>query len=190
MTYKNVAFIGPLQGGKTTMAKFLAERYAYRRVSFADALREEVAAACAKEPGEDQIFLREMVTIGRKDFWRPILQWWGTELRRERFSYDYWIDRMAEKLDLHPDQRFVIDDCRFPNEYDMLLDRGFVIVRVLPNAGPTVALAKAESHVSESFWRDMNADIDLPWMDRPEERQLLLVEKLELPNGVRTVSAA
>lgn len=49
---------------------------------------------------------------------RQILQWWGTEYRRNQ-DKNYWTSRMAARIGVHRgngEQRFVITDCRFPNE--------------------------------------------------------------------------
>lgn len=50
---------------------------------------------------------------------RQILQWWGTEYRRAQ-DPDYWVkatrQRLVHYINEQREQRFVITDCRFPNE--------------------------------------------------------------------------
>ncbi len=50
---------------------------------------------------------------------RQILQWWGTEYRRAQ-DPDYWVkatrQRLAHYINEQREQRFVVTDCRFPNE--------------------------------------------------------------------------
>ncbi len=54
---------------------------------------------------------------------RQIMQWWGTEYRREQ-RVDYWTHRLADHIrQLHKldgRDRFVIPDCRFENEATMV----------------------------------------------------------------------
>lgn len=54
---------------------------------------------------------------------RQILQWWGTEYRRKQ-SQNYWVGqtsaRIAYMMRERLATRFVITDCRFPNEVDMV----------------------------------------------------------------------
>ena len=62
--------------------------------------------------------------------YRLMLQWWGTEYRREG-DVNYWVQRWVEKVGGRKG-RFVIDDVRFENEVDMV--KGYfdgVIVRIV-----------------------------------------------------------
>lgn len=56
----------------------------------------------------------------------PLLQWWGTEYRRGRFSETYWIDQFASQVyKLRAGgYRVVTDDCRFDNEIDFVNQLG------------------------------------------------------------------
>ncbi len=47
---------------------------------------------------------------------REIMQFWGTEYRREVFRDDYWRAQVAKYVKAHPDKNFVITDVRFPDE--------------------------------------------------------------------------
>lgn len=53
---------------------------------------------------------------------RQILQWWGTEYRRAE-DPAYWVNTMAQRIRVRAEggiSRFVVTDCRFPNELAML----------------------------------------------------------------------
>ncbi len=57
---------------------------------------------------------------------RQILQWWGTEYRRAQ-EPRYWTRRLLERVVYHQrdgELRFVVTDCRFPNEVDTVLAMG------------------------------------------------------------------
>lgn len=54
---------------------------------------------------------------------RQILQWWGTEYRRKQ-SEAYWVSQTSKRIAYAMKQqfstKFVITDCRFQNEIDMV----------------------------------------------------------------------
>lgn len=115
--------------GKTTVADMLAKKLGGKRVSFADALREEVTeyfdlgTLVGTREGKEVT-----VTMGLREMTvREVLQWWGN-LRRET-DYNYWVD-VIDKL--HRDmiyrctrektleQIWIVDDVRFTNEAELI----------------------------------------------------------------------
>lgn len=54
---------------------------------------------------------------------RRILQWWGTEYRRQ-MAVGYWVTQVSRRIHFLTSerlaQRFVITDCRFANEVEMV----------------------------------------------------------------------
>ena len=100
------------------------------RVAFGDPLKREVAAAT----GMPLAFIE-----ANKSEFRTVLQWWGTEFRRQFFQPDYWIKQMAEEVRVM--QRVIdvlfITDVRFPNEADWVRSMGGVMVRVDRRTGET-----------------------------------------------------
>jgi len=115
-----IALCGGKKNGKDTAATLilalLAEKHIQaKRFAFADSLKLEVAQAFNVSVNEID---------NNKDFWRPILQVWGTEFRRKYQSNDnYWVEKMIQKLYMFFDDSrkvAVITDCRFPNEVEAL----------------------------------------------------------------------
>lgn len=54
---------------------------------------------------------------------RQIMQWWGTEYRRAQ-NPQYWTDQLLKRVQCYRkyrEQRFVITDCRFGNEVDVVV---------------------------------------------------------------------
>jgi len=83
----------------------------------------------------------------------PLLQWWGTEYRREHFGKDYWVQKLHDRLpsvfDVDGDERrIVIADTRYPNEGDAIreLDDGYVF-RLLGEARENTG--RSPDHPSE-----------------------------------------
>ena len=96
----------------------------FRRVSFADQLRYEI---------EDTLGFENRVLWDKpySDTIRRLLQWWGTELRRDK-DENYWVRKAAHVAKLVEKQGNtpVFTDVRFPNEARMIEDYGGFIVRV------------------------------------------------------------
>lgn len=78
---------------------------------------------------------------------RQLMQWWGTEYRR-RQSPRHWLTVMHDKLTFHRrngERRFVITDCRFDNEVDLVRALGGEIWQV---TRPGYDGSKEGQHVS------------------------------------------
>ncbi len=63
---------------------------------------------------------------------RKALQLVGTELGRQLIGYEnIWVDifkrEVSSCLNYTPDQKIVVDDCRFPNEAQALNELGFTV---------------------------------------------------------------
>jgi hypothetical protein len=58
-----------------------------------------------------------------------LLQWWGTEYRRNNFGENYWVDKMFASIPANLDIALV-SDVRFPNEGDGVKQRGGYCVNV------------------------------------------------------------
>ena len=110
----NVAFIGKAGAGKTTGADFLAAEFGYMRASFAKPLKDVAAQIWGESARTD----------------RAKLQGLGVAVRD--IDPDAWCTLLVRQIRQAPPQlRWVVDDCRFPNEYQALGELGFVFIRVI-----------------------------------------------------------
>ena len=197
-----VALLGAPGSGKSTIAEALGGV----KLSFAEELRKEVAAVLAPiffaldNPnysnfvtrvdqggigGLDhyaRLLLQDMKDVEVKDGFRPLLQQWGTDFRRTQ-DPDYWVNKV-ERLITHlgaadRSTDFVIDDCRFPNERDMLADNGFAFV--LLESGPaTRPLTGGQmGHSSERYWPLFPVDLVLDYQPGPQLQANRIREALE-----------
>ena len=125
---KLIAICGFIGSGKGTVADILDEEYAYTKVSFADTLKDSVAAVFGwprhmlEGDTDESRAWREQV-----DTWwsarlnmpqltpRWVLQQWGTEVCRMSFHDDIWAASVENRIRNNP-FNLVIPDCRFPNE--------------------------------------------------------------------------
>lgn len=135
-----IGMTGLIGSGKGTVAKYLVSNHGFREDSFASTLKD----ICATLFNWDREMLEGATPEARKsrevpdEWWskqlgipsftpRLALQLVGTETLRENFNPDIWLlstlSRYAEGENL------IISDVRFPNEIQMVKDRG-IIVRV------------------------------------------------------------
>jgi hypothetical protein len=170
-----IGLTGHKGAGKDTVAGILKRLYGYERKAWADALKREVYNAFGRYilvgewegmPGDDPQYdtpLQEYATFGRwlafidahkhdapdtEYGWiRPLLQFWGTEYRRNLCGDDYW----TRQLQLAPG--VVVSDCRFPNEVQAIHKAGGKVWRV-ERRGYT-----GDDHASERFIDSLPADL-------------------------------
>lgn len=110
-----IMLTGKLKSGKTTLAEELTHLLDIPRDSFARPLKAGLKAMGVIVDGPD------------KD--RHALQYFGADYFRKK-DPDWWVKPMATNhLDMH-NTGLVIDDCRFPNEYQWGKDNGFLMVRL------------------------------------------------------------
>ena len=126
---KLIGITGYKQSGKDTLAREIMYRMAPRfsvRHSFADALKREVADALGISVDEIE---------RNKALFRPILQWWGTDWRRNMFGANYWINKWEERLlklqELHRPAVIIATDVRFENEAEAIRKHDGIIIRVV-----------------------------------------------------------
>jgi hypothetical protein len=126
MSITIIGISGKKKSGKNTLAKQIAQLSSgkVRELSFAKALKEEVAAACRVTLP----YIEE-----NKDCFRLILQGWGTDYKRKLFGDDYWTVKMSSQIESAINDNVsvvVITDVRFKNEYKYLNQLGAVLIRI------------------------------------------------------------
>lgn len=157
----DLAFVGLARSGKDTAAGILGERYGYRRLAFADPLREmaeRLNPIVTLRYGRLYRYREALAESGydnaKKVYGevRRVLQVLGTEAVREVLGDSVWVDHLLARADAHRETSpapLVVTDARYANEVDALRSRGFLVVRITrPGAGAGVA------HVSEALATD------------------------------------
>lgn len=121
-----IGITGKKKSGKDTLFSMFAGVSAdFNRFAFGDDLKAEVAYAC----GVTVKFIND-----NKDVFRPVLQWWGTDFRRNCCGKDYWVAKMRDQLSfpsINASRIPVITDVRFINEAAFVKSMGGVMVRVV-----------------------------------------------------------
>ena len=168
--YPDIALIGPPGSGKSEVSR----RWG-KRLGFSHALKEECARALFAASGitdPDHLAVEAFIqaqeeTDKLKELYRPLWQWWGTEYRRAN-DKNYWVRQVERQIDeekardwdLLTKQPLAVDDCRFPNEYDLLKSRGFKFVRLHGGEHERNFVP----HQSEHHWRDFPVDVSIQYM--------------------------
>jgi len=106
----NIGICGKAGTGKTAVADHLVNKYGYKRYSIADEVK--------------RIAVRLFV-MKEKD--RKLLQDIGFKMREIRPSV--WIDFLINQI--RGKDKIVVDDIRYPNEYEALKKEGFKIIKVV-----------------------------------------------------------
>jgi cytidylate kinase len=133
-----IGLSGYAQTGKDTVAQHLVEKYGYTRIAFADPIREALYALdplISDYPALPGVSLSWIVD---KAGWesvkqespmvRKMLQRMGTEVGRELFGQNFWVDQAMKKAS--QSELVVIADVRFPNEYDAIINAGGQVWRI------------------------------------------------------------
>lgn len=156
----NIAFVGKAGAGKTTASDLLTE-LGYHKASFAAALKDVAAMMWGDDARTD----------------RSKLQPLGTEVAR-LIDPDVWVNLLLKRIRPYsaphgsfnpaPAQPvYVVDDCRFENEWFALKAERFVMVRLLAEVPSRTDRLKANgkwqgeeqlSHVSETAIDHLEAD--------------------------------
>lgn len=176
----NIGFMGYARSGKDTAGRHLVQAHGYRRVSFADPVRESLLALDpivrttwerydrADRDGiqVNRYRLSDVVQLlgweRAKDEIpevRALLQRHGTDAMRGVMGDDVWVNLAARKVveARRAGKNVVVTDCRFPNEVKMLREWGFRLVWVdRPGVEPV------NGHASEVGVYPHDADVVLP----------------------------
>jgi len=168
--------MGAARSGKTTVADYLQERHGFKRVSFADALKEMIIRALTKAPpppvdayvvevpgrtgadlmagipkaGSDQLegMWRDRIYVHRTPFTRWVMQFIGTEIFRDQVDEGYWVKEWLKVYYQTPGD-IVVPDVRFPNEADCIRRLGGEIWKTV-RLDPGKAIEHGAGHRSET----------------------------------------
>jgi hypothetical protein len=174
--WERIAFYGPMCSGKSWCANYLVNNQGFRKVAFADKLKEiayQLYGVAGKD-GESRTVLQDLGQHLRKideDVW---IKYALSEIQR--------IERWGEKMrEFENPISIVLDDLRYINEAQALKDNGFKLVLVLVE--PEVreerirtlypdTPAQALLHDSEQEWLSIAPDAIVESTDYGVTKQL------------------
>jgi len=151
MTNSRVMIIGKMTSGKTTLATHLVENFGFKKLALADKLKEIVNAFDQPNMTTQKIiqtFVSRYIHLTDAEYQNLVyaidntrripdekpkprrrLQYLGTEGGRKTVRNTIWIDILTAQL--KPYGRYVIDDVRFPNEFQAFYNIGFTPVKLV-----------------------------------------------------------
>ncbi len=143
-----IGICGLIGSGKGTVADILVEEHGFKKLSFADSLKDGVAAMfdwprhlLEGDTEESREWREQSDTFwteetGKEISPRLVLQLVGTECMRNGFYDGVWVSLAKKKLVRFPSQNWVLPDTRFPNEINMIHSVGGHIWRVRRGQDP------------------------------------------------------
>lgn len=179
---KIIAILGHIGSGKDTAAKFFIETQQYKKISFADSLKDTLSSIFLW----DRHMLEGTTAESRNwrnktdEYWssvlgfnvtpRAMMQHVGTDLFRNHFSPNIWSHSLTLKV-TRSENNIVVADVRFVEEYNVLKDLGAVFIKVIkdkPNWEDTAMLALAGDHSAISYLNENNIhESEWRWLGLP-----------------------
>lgn len=136
-----IGFTGAKGSGKDTAASFLIEERGYARLGFADALKNAVAALFDLTVEQVDLLKNDLCWVELRHplsseaitfSWRKFLQRFGTEMGRNVFGQDFWVELWEDAAhDLkRAHEGIVTPDVRFINEADTIRAWGGFVIEI------------------------------------------------------------
>lgn len=113
MGLPNIGIVGKMGAGKTTVAKYLEDKYGYQRTSLAEPMRQIVKEFFGVEDKSDPRYRRLMQKLGT--------DWFRSE------DKNVWIRHLLKRC---VGSGWVVDDVRFLNEAKVLQGEGWVLLYI------------------------------------------------------------
>lgn len=164
-----IGLSGYARSGKDAAANILVDEFGFKRVAFADKLREVVyqlnPIVAFKFDGP--VYVQQVIDTYGWDKYkaseygpevRRLLQRMGTEAGRLTMWDSIWIDTALKPYE-NSDEKIVVTDCRFPNEAEAISQRGGSLWRInRAGVGPAVS-PDGSIHPSETSLDKYNFDV-------------------------------
>lgn len=165
-----IGLSGYARSGKDTVSDYLVANYGFTKVSFAAPMREALYALnpivgkYQKLGGSTTIDLQTVINeyggweAYKETQWgdeiRRLMQRFGTEVGREQFGQNFWVDQAIKAAAQH--EKVVLSDVRFPNEVEAIRNSDGVVWRVHRDG-----VGAANRHASETALDDAQFDLHL-----------------------------
>lgn len=178
-----IALSGWIGSGKNTVADYMG---GYKQLSFAGPLKEAVYKLNPIVTHIDGKYTLPIATAVDNIGWekvkteyietRQYLQRMGTEVGRNMFGQEFWVDQALKRIDC---PCVVFTDTRFPNEANAIRESysGLVIRVTRPEVG------KISDHISETALDDYEFDEEIINDGTPAQLQLAVTNLLRRYNA-------
>lgn len=158
-----IGLSGYARTGKDTVANYLVETYGFTKVSFAQPMRDALYALNPIVSEHEGVRLQSAIDKHGWDNYketefgdeiRQLMQRFGTEVGREQFGQNFWVDQAMKLVAQH--DKAVLSDVRFPNEQEAIRNAGGLVWRVHREG-----VQAANGHASETALDNVHPDLNL-----------------------------
>lgn len=133
-----IAFSGLKGSGKDTAADYLVSKYKYKKETFAEPLKQALKHLFNLTDHNLYIDKETKLNEWYGTSTRQLMQFVGTELLRMQMSKlipeleeNIFVKNLENKIDSHT--KIVISDLRMKNEYDMIKNKGGIVINIFRN---------------------------------------------------------
>ncbi|ARF09646.1 deoxynucleoside monophosphate kinase [Indivirus ILV1] len=159
-----IGVLGHKFSGKDTTANYLIKKYNFKRIAFADPLKE--ACRILFNFDDDQLYGDKKEIIDQR--WgimpRTAFQYLGTDIFRNKINEiipniesSFWVKLCMDNYEKNKklDYNVVISDVRFQNEINAIREKNGIIIKIIrPN------LQVNDNHASENI-SELNGDYEI-----------------------------
>ncbi len=174
---KVIGIAGRKYNGKDTIGDYLVKNYGYKKIAFADPIKE----ICKEMFGFNNEQLYGSLKETNDEFWnispRKLMQFIGTELFRNHtdeimpdVGSNIWIKVLEKKILDNPDSKYVITDIRFENELELVTKFHGLKIKVVRDNMEII-----DNHISEKLIDSLNTEFTIKNNGTKEE----LFEKID-----------
>jgi hypothetical protein len=159
-----IGLAGYARSGKDTLADYLVVFHDYKKVAFAEPMREALVRLnptievgnfkLAKLATAVNVFGWEELKGMSPDI-RGLMQRLGTEVGREMFGQNFWVEQTMKRV-AEISGNCVVSDVRYPNEAQAIRDAGGIVIKI-----DRQGVKAANEHSSENALADFEFDIVL-----------------------------
>jgi hypothetical protein len=181
-----IGIVGAHTAGKTTLAAALARDHGFFRLPFSQALKEMLLPLGLSRDDVDGSSAQRNQPhpkLGGKTP-RFALEALGVNWGRTLISPDLWVNALRDRIEAsrRGGHRIVVDDVRFENEWQMLLEKRAVLVRVRREGAETkrrigdhiyhrCRVGAVRSALTMFGWRPIKAT-EYHWWDAPYQLEV------------------
>ena len=182
-----ISLSGKKQSGKSSVAKYLVEKYGFIEVSWANPLKEIIGRQLFGLTTE-QLYGTTADREKIDQYWnlspREILQKVGTDLFRIHFMDDFWVRIGVEKIknEVASGHNVVISDTRFPNELKAIENLGGKTIRM-----KRPDYISGDYHLSETALDDASFEYDISAISGQLSTVYIVIDSIVSGKGFNAV---
>jgi len=151
-----IGIIGRINSGKSTLANILVRDYDFTEYTFADPIKDMLCVLLRMTREDFEVAKRsneDLLNIPNLNA-RKLLQTLGTEWGRDTIHPDIWINSLKSKILNNKSKNIVISDVRFENEFKLLQELDFKIIKIKSKFEEVLPIHESEKfcdYISDHF---------------------------------------